>query len=90
MKAVALCLVVGLIVLGSGFARAETVESTRCDDHVIEIGDSAIKVLQYCGEPTRRFSGGGFVTLYYDIPGQDLKIFHIEDEKVDSMEEVDR
>jgi hypothetical protein len=90
MKTVALCLVVSLIVLGSGFARAETVESTRCNDQVIEIGDSVVKVLEKCGEPTRRFAGGGFVTLYYDIPGEDLKIFHIEDEKVDSMEEVDR
>jgi hypothetical protein len=91
MKALALCLVLGVIMLVSTVALAETVESTRCGESVIETGDSVVMVLEKCGEPTRRGSGGGFSTLYYDLgSGESIKIFHIEDEKVDSIEEVGR
>jgi hypothetical protein len=91
MKALALCLVLGAIFLVSTVALAETVESTRCGESVIETGDSVVTVLEKCGEPTRRGSGGGFSELYYDLATEDsVKIFHIENEKVDSIEEVAR
>ena len=91
MKALTLSLVLGLILLGSTIALGDTVESTRCGENVIEVGDSVATVLAKCGEPTRRGGGGGFNVLYYDLgPGESIRVFHIEDEKVDSMEEVGR
>jgi len=38
---------------------------------------------------TKRLGQGGFITLYYGKrAGQGAKIFHIQNEKVDSMEEI--
>jgi hypothetical protein len=89
MKALTLSLVLGLILLGSTVALGDNVESTRCGENVIEVGDSVVTVMEKCGEPTRRGGGGGFNTLYYDFgSGESIKVFHIEDEKVDSIEEV--
>jgi hypothetical protein len=91
MKVFKVFLLVALTLLVASTAMGDDVESTRCNDKVIELGDSVVTVLEKCGEPTRREGGGGFNTLYYDLSTeQNIKIFHIEDEKVNSMEEIAR
>jgi hypothetical protein len=65
------------------------VEDTRCDGGIIQLGDSVVDVFTKCGEPTKRLGQGGYITLYYKKQGgQGGKIFHIQNEKVDSMEEI--
>jgi len=87
MKRAALLVVFGLLVWIASPALAQ-VEDTRCNGGVISLGDSVLSVLEKCGEPTKRMGQGGYVTLYYaSRDGQDAKIFHIQNEKVDSMEE---
>ena len=87
MKRAALLAVFGLLAWIVSPALAQ-VEDTRCNGGVIQLGDSIVDVFTKCGEPTRKMGQGGFITLYYGKrDGQEAKIFHIENEKVDSMEE---
>ena len=89
MKRAVLFLVFGLVVWMASSALAQ-VEDTRCNGGVVQLGDSVVTVLEKCGDPTKRLGQGGFVTLYYAKQGgQGGKIFHIQNEKVDSMEELD-
>jgi hypothetical protein len=91
MKIFRVFLFVALTLLVASIAMGDDVESTRCNDKIIELGDSAVTVYEKCGEPTRRENTGGYDVLYYDLSGEDnIKIIHIEDEKVDSIEEIAR
>jgi hypothetical protein len=91
MKSLRMFLFVALTVLMASIALGDEVENTRCGGALVERGDSVVTVLGKCGEPTRRMSEGGFTTLYYESnQDEPIKIFHIEDEKVDSIEEVAR
>ncbi len=88
MKRAVLFVVFGLLVWIASPALAQ-VEDTRCDGGVIQLGDSVVDVFTKCGEPTKRLGQGGYITLYYAKgAGQGAKIFHIQSEKVDSMEEL--
>ncbi len=87
MKTLSLCLVISLILLGSTVALGDPVQSIRCGTHVIEIGDSVATVFQNCGKPTHK---DGNVWFYDMGPGESIKVFHMENEQVDSMEEVER
>ena len=87
MKRAVLFLGFGLLFSIASSALAQ-VEDTRCNGGVVQLGDSVMTVFEKCGEPTRKMGQGGFMTLYYKArDGQEAKIFHIENEKVDSMEE---
>ena len=91
MKTLMVLLFVVVASLAASAAMGDNVESTRCNDKVIETGDSVVSVMEKCGQPTRRDSEGGFIVLYYDLSTEEnIKIFHIEDEKVDSIEEIAR
>jgi hypothetical protein len=75
----------------ASIAMGDEVENTRCGGQLVEVGDSVVTVLKKCGEPTRRVSEGGYTILYYESSQDEaIKIIHIEDEKVDSIEEVAR
>ncbi len=88
MKALMLSLVLGLLLVTASLVRAEDVESIRCDGGVIEVGDSVATVLEKCGNPTIRSGEGNNDWFYQSDSGGSTKIFHMEDEQVDSMEEV--
>jgi hypothetical protein len=91
MKLLKVFLFVALTLLVASTAMGDNVASTRCGSRVVETGDSVVTVLQKCGEPTRRFNQGGYIVLYYDLSQEpNVKIFRIQDERVDSIEEMAR
>jgi hypothetical protein len=87
MRAVVLGLVLGMVLLGSTAVLADPAESIRCGENVIEVGDSVVTVMEKCGTPTHK---DGTVWFYDLGPGESIKVFHMENEQVDSMEEMDR
>jgi hypothetical protein len=87
MKAAVLGLVLSMILLGSTVVLADPAESIRCGENVIEVGDSVVTVMEKCGTPTHKDGN----VWFYDLgAGESIKVFHMENEQVDSMEEVQK
>ncbi len=79
-----LAILVGAILVSSPIFAAE-VDSLRCGEALIEVGDSELKVAQECGKPTLVDRG----QWIYDMgPTEPRRVIWIQDGYVRSMKEV--
>ncbi len=84
MKAVCAIAAVAL-VFGSSVAWSS--EAFRCDGHIISDGDSKIKLIEHCGQPTEK-EGNKWI---YDRGHQKfIIVVHFDDDVVSLIEEVPR